>query len=329
MRVGLDIAPLLQTRAGTARWVSGLRRGLEGRADVDVVPLAWGGDSRLVAVMRDVVWYPALLPRAAARAHVDVLHCTIFRAPPRARVPTILTVHDLAVLRHPEVFPAWTRLYGRTALRPTIRAVDRVFAVSEFSKRETVELTGVDPDRIDVVPNALEPAFGPDGPALDGDYVLAVGTLEPRKNLKRIIEATRQVGVELRLVGAPGWGDAGVEGSHVTWLGRIDDDELAAAYRGARALVFPSLYEGFGIPVLEAMASGTPVVTSEGGATAEVAGDAAVLVDPLDVAAIAAAIEEADGRRAELGPRGLERAKLYTWDRAVAAAVAGYERALG
>ena len=96
------------------------------------------------------------------------------------------------------------------------------------------------------------------GPALDGDYVLAVGTLEPRKNLKRIIEATRQVGVELRLVGAPGWGDAGVDGSHVTWLGRIDDDELAAAYRGARALVFPSLYEGFGIPVLEAMASGTP-----------------------------------------------------------------------
>jgi glycosyltransferase involved in cell wall biosynthesis len=328
MRVGLDIAPLLQTRAGTARWVSGLRRALESRADVDVVPLAWGGDSRLVAVMRDVVWYPALLPRAAARAHVDVLHCTIFRAPPRSRVPTILTVHDLAVLRHPDVFPAWTRLYGRTALRPTIRAVDRVFAVSEFSKRETVELTGVDPDRIDVVPNALEPAFGPDGPALDGDYVLAVGTLEPRKNLKRIIEATRQVGVELRLVGAPGWGDAGVEGSHVTWLGRIDDDELAAAYRGARALVFPSLYEGFGIPVLEAMASGIPVVTSRGGATAEVAGDAAVLVDPLDVAAIATAIEEADGRRAELGPRGLERAKLYTWDRAVAAAVAGYERAL-
>jgi glycosyltransferase involved in cell wall biosynthesis len=329
LRIGLDTSPLLQTRAGTARWVSGLQRGLEGRSDVDVVPLTWGGDGRLIAVARDVVWYPALLPRAAARAGVDVLHCTIFRAPPRSRVPTIVTVHDLAVLRYPSVFPAWTRLYGRTALRPTIRAADRVFAVSEFSKHETVELTGVDPDRVDVVPNALEPVFRSEGPALEGDYVLAVGTLEPRKNLKRVIEATRLAGVELRLVGAPGWGDAGVEGNHVTWLGRIDDSELAAAYRGARALVFPSLYEGFGIPALEAMASGTPVVTSAGGAMAEITGDAAVLVDPLDVAAIAAAIEEADRRRADLVPRGLERAKHYTWDRAVDAAVAGYEKARG
>lgn len=328
MRVGLDIAPLLQTQAGTARWVTGLRRGLEARDDVDLVPLTWGGDGRLIAVARDVIWYPALLPRAAAWAHVDILHCTIFRAPPRARVPTILTVHDLAVLHHPEVFPAWTRLYGRTMLRPTIRAVDRVFAVSEFSKRETAELAGVDPDRIDVVPNALEPSFGPDGPAADGEYVLAVGTLEPRKNLARVVEATRLAGVRLRLVGAPGWGDAGVAGNHVTWLGRIDDEELAAAYRGARVLVFPSLYEGFGIPVLEAMASGTPVVTSVGSAMAEVAGDAAVLVDPLDSPAIAAGIAEADRRRGELVPLGLARAKDFTWERTVDAAVAGYRKAL-
>ena len=329
MKVGLDTAPLLQTRAGTARWLTGLRRGLEARDDVDVLPLTWGGEGRLTAVARDVIWYPALLPRAAARAHVDVLHCTVFRAPLRARMPTIVTVHDLAVLRHPKVFPAWTRLYGATALRPTIRAADRVFAVSEFSKWEVVELAGVHPDRVDVVPNAVDPVFRPEGEALEGEYVLAVGTLEPRKNLARVVEATRRAGVELRLVGAPGWGDAGVAGSHVTWLGRIGDDELAAAYRGARVLVFPSLYEGFGIPALEAMASGTPVVTSAGSAMAEVTSDAAVLVDPLDVGAIAAGIEEADRRRAELVPRGFERAKLYSWDRAVAAAVAGYERAIG
>ena len=328
MRVGLDTAPLLQTRAGTARWLNGLRRGLEARDGIDVVPLTWGGGGRLTAVARDVVWYPVLLPRAAARANVDVLHCTIFRGPPRARVPTVVTVHDLAVLRHPELFPAWTRLYGATALRPTVRAADRVFAVSEFSKREAVELAGVDPDRVDIVPNAVEPVFRPDGPALEGDYVLAVGTLEPRKNLARVVEAARRAGVELRLVGAPGWGDSGVAGTHVTWLGRLDDDELAAAYRGARALVFPSLYEGFGIPVLEAMASGAPVVTSSASAMAEVADGAAVLVDPLDVAAIGAGIEEAESRRAELVPLGYERARLYSWERAVAAAVAGYERAL-
>ncbi len=120
-----------------------------------------------------------------------------------------------------------------------------------------------------------------------------------------------------------------MDGAHVTWLGRVGDDELAAAYRGARVVVFPSLYEGFGIPALEAMATGTPLVTSRDSAMAEVTGEAAVLVDPLDVAAIAEGIEEADRRRAELVPLGLERAKLYGWERAVAAAVAGYEKALG
>jgi glycosyltransferase involved in cell wall biosynthesis len=244
-------------------------------------------------------------------------------------MPTILTVHDLAVLRHPEVFPAWTRLYGRTALRRTIRAATRVFAVSEFSKREVIELADVDPDRVDVVPNALEPVFRADGEAAEGDYVLAVGTLEPRKNLARVVEATALAGVQLRLVGASGWGEAGVRGDHVTWLGRIGDDELAAAYRGARCLVFPSLYEGFGIPALEAMACGTPVVTSTGTSMEEVVGDASVLVDPLDVPSIAAGIEEADRRRAELVPRGLERARRFTWERTVEAAVEGYRRAIG
>ena len=120
MRVGLDVAPLLQTRAGTARWVRGLQGGLAAHPDVELTPLSWGGPGRWTAVARDLLWYPGLLPLQAANAHVDVLHCTIFRAPPRARVPTILTVHDLAVLRHPEVFPLWTRLYGRTALCPTM-----------------------------------------------------------------------------------------------------------------------------------------------------------------------------------------------------------------
>jgi glycosyltransferase involved in cell wall biosynthesis len=327
--VGLDVAPLVQTRAGTARWVEGLRRGLVARAGVDVLPLTWGGPGRATAVLRDVGWYPVGLPRRARVVGADVLHCTIYRGPLRARVPVLLTVHDLAVLRHPEVFPAWTRLYGRTALTPTLRAADRVVAVSEFTKHETVELAGVDPQRIDVVPNGVDAVFRPDGVATEGEYALAVGTLEPRKNLPRVVEATARAGVSLRVAGERGWGGVGVGGGHVTWLGRVADEELAALYRGARCLVFPSLYEGFGIPVAEALACGTPVVTSAGSAMAELAGAAAVLVDPLDVASIASGVEEADRRRDELVPLGLARARLLTWEAAVDAALAAYAKAAG
>lgn len=330
MRVGLDTSPLAMTQAGTARWLRGLQGALEARDDVEVVPLAWGGSHRLVAVARDLAWYPWLLPRAARAARADVLHCAIFRGPRRSRVPVVLTVHDLAPLRHPEAFPAWTRIYAATRLRGTVRAARRVAAVSEFSRRETAELCGVDPARIDVVPNGVDPLFVPDGPAAEGDYALAVGTLEPRKNLPRAVEAARLAGVELRIVGAAGWGGVGrrLPAPSVRWLGRVPDEELAALYRGARCLVYPSLYEGFGIPVAEAMACGTPVVTSRDSAMADVAGDAAVLVDPLDAASIAAGIGEADRRRGELRELGLERARRYTWEHAAAAAVDCYRRAL-
>jgi glycosyltransferase involved in cell wall biosynthesis len=125
------------------------------------------------------------------------------------------------------------------------------------------------------------------------------------------------------VVGARGWGDVQIDG----WVGQVPDEQLAALYRGARCLVYPSLYEGFGIPVLEAMACGTPVVTSAGGATEEVAGGAAVLVDPHDVAAIAAGIEEAEARRDDLRSRGIERAARFTWERVATETRAVYEQA--
>jgi glycosyltransferase involved in cell wall biosynthesis len=260
-------------------------------------------------VLRDALWYPVALGRGSDR--FDVLHCTTFRGPYRSRAPVVLTVHDLAVLRHPEAFRRWHRSTARAALAG-VRGAAAVVAVSEFTKNEVIELLGVPGERVRVVPNGVEPVFTPAGPVADGDYVLAVGTLEPRKNLTRVVEAAKLAGRMLRVVGARGWGGVTVPG----WAGRVDDAELARLYRGARCAVYASLYEGFGLPVLEAMASGTPVVTSAGGATEEVAGGAAVLVDPTDVDAIAAGIVDAERRRDELVPRGLERAAVFTWEHA-------------
>ena len=307
MKVGVDVSPLVQTRAGTARHVNGLLGALAGR-DVDVTPLTFGGTGRPATVARDTWWYYRGLPRSARG--LDVLHCTTFRGPLRSPVPFTVTLHDLGLVRHPELFPRWHRLSGRAGIARVARAADRVLAVSEFTKSEAVELLGVPAERVAVIGNAVDALFTPDGRAAEGSYVLAVGTLEPRKNLRRIVEAAGRAGVELRVVGARGWGGVDTPG----WLGEVSDEELAALYRGARALVFPSLYEGFGIPVLEAMASGTPVVTTAGGATEEVAGGAAVLVDPLDIEAIAAGIEDAAARRDDLRARGLERARTYSWE---------------
>ena len=302
VKVGVDTSPLVQTRAGTARHVRGLLGALRDRPGLDLELLSFGGPGRASSVARDAVWYPVGLGRRARS--LDVLHCTTFRGPVAARVPTVLTVHDLAILRAPEVFPRWHRLYGRAGLVRVLRAADAIVAVSEFSRDETIELAEVPSERIRVVPHGVDPVFGPDGPRADGDYVLAVATLEPRKNLERVVDAAREAGVELRVVGARGWGGVEVDG----WVGEIPDAELAALYRGARCVLYPSLYEGFGLPVLEAMACGTPVVTSVGTAMEEVAGGAAVLVDPLDVASIAGGIREAHARRDELVVAGRARA---------------------
>jgi glycosyltransferase involved in cell wall biosynthesis len=300
IRVALDTTPLRQTRAGTARYVRALRDHL------DVIEVSYPASSRARTVAADVLWYPRL------RADADVLHCPTFRGPFRAAQPLVVTVHDLAVLRHPEWFNRWTRTYSRIAVPRVVAAAHRVIAVSEFTKRELVSLLGTEAAKIRVVPNAVEDVFTPDGPRAQGDYVLAVGTLEPRKNLARIAQA---VDGELRVVGARGWG--GVKPPRdVTWLGDVSDGELAALYRGAKCLVYASLYEGFGIPVAEALACGCPVVTSRDSAMAEFAGDAATYVDPEDVDSIRAGIE----RAARHEPR-----RVATWAEVAARTRAVYE----
>lgn len=325
MKVAVDVTPLRMTGAGTARYLRNLLARIEPEHDVRRV--AFGGAGKASVLVRELAWYPFALGRTRG---VDVLHCPTYYGPLRSRVPLVVTVLDLSVFRYPDAFPRWMRTYVPRVAPSVLRAARRILAISEFTKRELVDVLGVPEEKIAAVPLAVErEVFHPDGPAAVGEYVLAVATLEPRKNLARLVEATRRLGVELRVVGERGWGGVEVGGDGVRWLGRLSDEELAEQYRGAAVVAYPSLYEGFGFPILEAMACGAPVVTSWGGSTEEVAGDAAVIVDPFDVAAIAAGIEEAQQRRDALRGRGFDRAAQFSWDETARRTIDAYREAAG
>ena len=330
IRVGIDVSPLALSRAGTARYLRSLLAGLQNEP-VELERFEMQGEGRLRKLWRDTAWYQAALPRSARARRVDVLHCPTQRAPVRPGVPLVVTIHDVAVLRHPKAFNLWTRRYSTLTLARVARAAKHVIVGSAFTRDEVGELLKVPEEKLRVIPYGVGGSFSSqDGPAPAGDYVLAVSTLEPRKNLARLVEAFGRAGLdglELRVVGRKGWGDVEVDGPRVRWLGELSDAELAAQYRGAACAAYVSLYEGFGLPVLEAMASGTSVVAPSGPPYTEYAQDIAVLVDPLDPDSIAAGLREALERRDELGLRGRERAREYTWRRAAEAHLEVYREA--
>jgi glycosyltransferase involved in cell wall biosynthesis len=240
------------------------------------------------------------------------------------RAPAVVTVHDLSFEHHPGLMGLRDRVVFGTAVPRSARRAARVLAVSERTKQDLIERYGVPEWKVVVTPNGVDPAFRPEGPRAEGPaYALFVGTLQPRKDPEAAIEALGLLNGDLRLVLAgpdKGGGPQAREtasrlglDSRVEFRGHVDRDELAALYRGAACLVLPSRWEGFGLPIVEAMASGTPVVASRVGAIPEVAGEAAVLVEPGDPSALAAGIERALADRERLVLAGLERARAFSW----------------
>jgi glycosyltransferase involved in cell wall biosynthesis len=266
-------------------------------------------------------------PRLDGR-EFDVVHYPVTVPVPRVDgAPRVVTLLDVQHHELPEMFSRGERWLRSWAYDGAARDADRVITISEHAKAGIVERLGVPADRVDVIGLAVDhDRYTPDGPVRDdlGDYVLYPANLWPHKNHDRLLAAWREVD-DLTLVLTGQTFGRHVDQRGVRALGHVAHDELPALYRGARALVFPSLFEGFGVPVLEAMACGTPVASSDRGSLAEVAGGAAVLFDPEDTAAIVPAVRAAIADE-RLRAGGLARAACFTWERAAEAHLETYRR---
>ena len=288
---------------------------------------------------------------------IDLMHATDHLIPHLGRVPVVATLMDAIPLAHPEWVPRKLRKLKNALWRRSAHWAAHVITISGFSKMEIEQHFAVPAERISVIPLGVDERWFQPLPleaserilrrhGLPPRFFLFVGTLQPRKNIRRVIQAYRSLPqavineVPLVIVGRAGWqcGDivdalaAGAYGPSLIWLRHVPDAELLALVKAATALVFPSLHEGFGLPVLEAFAAGTPVVTSNGSALPEVAGDAALLVDPLDTAGIAEAMLRLleDAALADiLRARGQARARVHSWDRTAAMTLAVYRTVLG
>ncbi len=344
---------------GTARSILETLAVLRTRSDVEVVPVA-ARHADPGAVPPPVAHLP--LPRVAlyrtwerlrrpavqrVTGHVDVVHATSLAVPPAGDAALVVTVHDLAFRTNPDgLTPRGLRFFER-GLRIVRTEADMVLCPSQAAADECAG-AGIARDRLRVVPHGVR--VPPPVPSerirafrewhgLHRDYIFWCGTVEPRKNVPALLAAfdrlvERGTDLDLVLAGPPGWGAVptelpGAATHRIHRVGFLDQDGLRTAYAGARAFCYPSLAEGFGLPVLEAMAQGVPVVTSRGTATEEAAGGSAMLVDPRDIDGLAAAIAAAAGdRHDELSASGTARAARASWEHAADLTVAAYDEAV-
>ena len=286
---------------------------------------------------------------------VDVLHVQ-YTAPPRPPCAIVATIHDLSFEHLPETFKRRSRAQLRLTVRRTAQKAAQILTLSEFSRRDIIETYVIDPERVFVTPPAAAPRFAPvtnetelqrirTTYGIQRHYILALGSIQPRKNLVRLINAYGRLAraehkqlPQLVLAGKRGWLESETMNvanqsdarKDILFIGYVPDADLAALYSGALCFAYPSYFEGFGLPVLEAMQCGTPVIAGNRASLPEAAGDAAILVDPLDEAAIASGLNqmiENPDYRAELRVKGLKRSATFSWKTTAQLTLQAYERA--
>ncbi len=302
------------------------------------------------------LWEHFILPRTLARYQVDVFHGPATLMPLRSTgFARVVTIHDLVAFLFSETIPRKYALYMRWLIKQVVREADRIISVSHNTKHDLMRVLGVDPAKINVVYEAAPPGYQPIRDQtklawvrrrynLEGPYLYHVGNIEPRKNLVRLVKAfllmRGRSGLDVRLVitGQKGWLTSmlfreleGLDlGKEVVFTGYVPRTDLPLLMNAAEAFVFPSLYEGFGLPALEAMSCGIPVVTSNISSLPEIVGTAAVLVDPESVESIANGIERVlvdDELRQRLAREGLAQARRFSWERAARETLAVYRQA--
>ena len=364
MRVGLDLSVAQISQAGTAVYASNLARALatlKSGPTLSVFKVQHHRDmsaqktmtSRLQTLHRDLVWMHWSLPQAAKRANIDILHMPANIIPLKSGIPTVVTILDTIVLQNPENFTWWFRNYAKFFLPRAAKTADRIVTISENSKEALIRFLKVPAEKISVTYLAASSEFRPaseqERDAIRhkyrlGRYILTIGTLEPRKNIVRVLRAFSKLlkedpGLELVHAGPRGWmfesalkevSRLQIENS-VKFLGLVPLSDLPYLYSAAEIFVYPSLYEGFGLPVLEAMSCACPVVTSNTSSIPEITGESAELVDPYSEEDIFNAMQRLreDPQRAHRNVElGLGRANLFSWQRCAAETFRVYEEVL-